>query len=170
MRQRIVVTGTDTGIGKSVFSAGLAHLLGANYWKPIQAGVEGETDSEQVARLSGLPADRIVPERYRLKTSASPHHAAEIDGIRIDPDSLVLPHTGERPLVIEGAGGLMVPLNSSSLLKNLEMENFHFSAGRFWNGAVELDVISSLLLSVPRRGVAMRRAVLEFGSGYRRSD
>lgn len=74
MSQRIVVTGTDAGIGKSFFSAGLAHLLGANYWKPIQAGVEGETDSEQVARLSGLPADRIVPERYRLKTSALPHH------------------------------------------------------------------------------------------------
>lgn len=115
MSQRIVVTGTDTGIGKTVFSAGLAHLLGANYWKPIQAGVEGETDSQQVVRLSGLPADRIIPERYRLKTPASPHHAAEIDGIRIDPDSLVLPHTGERPLVIEGAGGLMVPLNSSAL-------------------------------------------------------
>ncbi|MGY4327497.1 hypothetical protein ACVWWG_001914 [Bradyrhizobium sp. LB7.2] len=65
---------------------------------------------------------------------------------------------------------LNIEIGSSSLLKNLEMENFHFSAGRFWSGAVELDVISSLLLSVPRRGVAMRRAVWEFGSGYRRSD
>ncbi|MCK1479708.1 hypothetical protein IVB27_34475 [Bradyrhizobium sp. 197] len=62
------------------------------------------------------------------------------------------------------------PTLSSSLLKNLEMENFHIFAGRFWSGAVELDVISSLVLSVPPRGVAMRRAVLEFGSGYRRSD
>ncbi|WP_409190514.1 dethiobiotin synthase [Bradyrhizobium sp. RDM4] len=115
MSQRIVVAGTDTGIGKTVFSAGLAQLLGANYWKPIQAGLEDETDSQLAARLGGLSADRIVPERYRLRTPASPHHSAEIDGVRIDPDSLVVPDTRERPLVIEGAGGLMVPLSSSVL-------------------------------------------------------
>ncbi|KRQ92900.1 MULTISPECIES: dethiobiotin synthase [Bradyrhizobium] len=111
MSQRIVVTGTDTGIGKTVFSAGLADLLGANYWKPIQAGLEGETDTELVARLGSLSADRIVPELYRLRTPASPYHSAEIDGVRIDADSLDVPDTGERPLVIEGAGGLMVPLS-----------------------------------------------------------
>lgn len=66
MSQQIVVTGTGTGIGKTVFSAGLTNLLGANYWKPIQAGLEGETDTQIVARLGGLSADRIVPERYRL--------------------------------------------------------------------------------------------------------
>ncbi|MGR4932656.1 dethiobiotin synthase [Bradyrhizobium sp. CAR08] len=115
MRQQIVVTGTDTGIGKTVFSAGLADLLGASYWKPIQAGLEGETDTELVARLGNLSSDRIVPERYRLQTPASPHHSAEIDGIRIDPDSLDVPDTGERPLVIEGAGGLMVPLSGGTL-------------------------------------------------------
>ncbi|WGR73049.1 MULTISPECIES: dethiobiotin synthase [unclassified Bradyrhizobium] len=115
MSQRIVVTGTDTGIGKTVFSAGLAHLLGADYWKPIQAGQEGETDSEVVARLGGLSADRIVPERYCLQTPASPYHSAEIDGVRIDPDSLDPPEIGERPLVIEGAGGLMVPLIGDTL-------------------------------------------------------
>ena len=63
MSQRIVVAGTDTEIGKTVFSAGLAALLGANYWKPIQAGLEGESDSHLVARLGGLSDDRIVPER-----------------------------------------------------------------------------------------------------------
>ncbi|WGR90876.1 dethiobiotin synthase (plasmid) [Bradyrhizobium sp. ISRA443] len=115
MSQRIVVTGTDTGIGKTVFSAGLAHLLGANYWKPIQAGLEGETDTELVARLGSLSADRIVPELYRLRMPASPHHSAEIDGVRIDADSLRVPDTGERPLVIEGAGGLMVPLTGGTL-------------------------------------------------------
>ncbi|MGY3353572.1 dethiobiotin synthetase [Bradyrhizobium sp. GM0.4] len=85
MSSRIVVTGTDTGIGKTVFSAGLAGLLGASYWKPVQAGLEEETDAELVARLGGLPADRIVPERYRLQTPASPHQSAAIDGVRIDP-------------------------------------------------------------------------------------
>ncbi|MDH2404704.1 dethiobiotin synthetase [Bradyrhizobium sp. JR1.5] len=115
MRQQIVVTGTDTGIGKTVFSAGLADLLGANYWKPIQAGLEGETDAELVARLGNLSSDRIVPERYRLQTPVSPHHSAEIDGICIEPDLLDVPDTGERPLVIEGAGGLMVPLRGDTL-------------------------------------------------------
>lgn len=115
MRQQIVVTGTDTGIGKTVFSAGLAHLLGANYWKPIQAGLEGETDTEVVARLGSLSGDRIVPEVHRLRTPASPYHSAEIDGVRIDADSLAVPDTGGRPLVIEGAGGLMVPLSLGTL-------------------------------------------------------
>ncbi|WP_409190198.1 dethiobiotin synthase [Bradyrhizobium sp. RDM4] len=115
MRQQIVVTGTDTGVGKTVFSAGLANLLGADYWKPIQAGLEGETDAELVARLGSLSPDRIVPELYRLRTPVSPHHSAEIDGVRIEPDSLNVPDTGERPLVIEGAGGLMVPLRGDTL-------------------------------------------------------
>jgi dethiobiotin synthetase len=115
MSQRIVVAGTDTEIGKTVFSAGLADLLGANYWKPIQAGLEGETDSRLVARLGGLSDDRIVPERYRLQTPASPHHAAAIDGVRIAAETLAVPDTGERPLVIEGSGGLLVPLNRTTL-------------------------------------------------------
>lgn len=115
MSQQIVVTGTDTGIGKTVFSAGLANLLGANYWKPIQAGLEGETDTEVVARLGSLSGDRILPEVHRLRTPASPYHSAEIDGVRINADSLAVPDTGGRPLVIEGAGGLMVPLSLGTL-------------------------------------------------------
>ena len=115
MSQRIVVTGTDTGIGKTVFAAGLARFLGAKYWKPVQAGLDEETDSRHVARLGGLSDDRIVPERYRLKTTASPHRAAKIDGVRIDTDSLRVPDTGTYPLVIEGAGGLMVPVSDSEL-------------------------------------------------------
>jgi dethiobiotin synthetase len=115
MSQRIVVVGTDTEIGKTVFSAGLAALLGANYWKPIQAGLEGESDSQLVARLGGLSDDRIVPERYRLKTPASPHYAAAIDGVRIVAEKLDVPDTGGRPLVIEGSGGLLVPLDDTTL-------------------------------------------------------
>lgn len=110
----IVVSGTDTGIGKTVFSAGLAGFLDAFYWKPVQSGLEEETDSEAVARLSGLTADRILPEAYRLKTPASPHLAAALDGVTIDVDRLAPPATG-RPLVIEGAGGLMVPLTERTL-------------------------------------------------------
>ena len=104
---RFVVTGTDTDIGKTVFCAGLAGLLGARYWKPVQAGFP--TDSQTVAALAGV---EILPEAYRLKLAASPHQAAEEEGITIDPDRLVPP---EAPVVIEGAGGLMVPLTRQTL-------------------------------------------------------
>ncbi|QRM32867.1 dethiobiotin synthase [Microvirga sp. VF16] len=114
MTLKIVVSGTDTGIGKTVFAAGLTALLDGLYWKPVQAGLGDETDSETVARLSGLPASRILPEAWRLTTPASPHLAAALDGVVIDPDALVLPQT-DRPLVVEGAGGLLVPLTRATL-------------------------------------------------------
>ena len=112
MNTRIVVTGTDTGIGKTVFSAALAGALDAFYWKPVQAGIEEETDRDAVQRLSRLPGERVLREAYRLKTPASPHLAAKLDGVAIDPDVLALPDV-DRPLVIEGAGGLMVPLTEN---------------------------------------------------------
>lgn len=114
MSRRIVVAGTDTGIGKTVFSAGLADLLGAHYWKPVQSGLEGETDSQIVAQLGGLCDDRIVPERYLLQTPASPHQAAAIDGVQIEACTLAVPDVGGQ-LVIEGSGGLMVPLDRFTL-------------------------------------------------------
>ena len=104
---RFVVSGTDTDIGKTVFAAGLAGMLGARYWKPVQAGLPG--DSETVAELAGV---EIVPEAYRLKAPVSPHQAAAEDGITIEPDLLIPP---DGPLVIEGAGGLMVPLTRQTL-------------------------------------------------------
>jgi dethiobiotin synthetase len=108
MTLRIIVAGTDTDIGKTVFAAALTRALDGYYWKPVQAGLEGETDSQTVARLSGLPPERIFPEAYRLTTPASPHIAAERDGIEIDPSLLQPP--AATPLVIEPAGGLAVPL------------------------------------------------------------
>jgi dethiobiotin synthetase len=105
----IVVTGTDTGIGKTVFSAGLTRLLDAAYWKPVQAGLDGETDTAVVRRLAELTPERTLPEAWRLTLPASPHLAAERDGVSIDPATLNVPPL-QRPLIIEGAGGLMVPL------------------------------------------------------------
>ncbi len=105
----IVVTGTDTDVGKTVFAAALAGALGAQYWKPVQAGLDPRADADSVAALSGLPAAAILPEAYRLTTPCSPHRAAEIDGVTIDPARLALPEvTG--PLVVEGAGGVLVPV------------------------------------------------------------
>lgn len=114
MTATIVVTGTDTGIGKTVFAAGLTALLDGFYWKPVQSGIEEETDSQIVGRLSGLPGDRVLPEAWRLTEPLSPHRAAELDGVEIDADALSLPIIVQ-PLVVEGAGGLMVPVNRRRL-------------------------------------------------------
>lgn len=113
MSECLVITGTDTGIGKTVFSAALAAALDGYYWKPVQSGLDEETDSETVKRLSGLAPSRIFPEAWRLRTPVSPHLSAEIDGVAIDPDAIDLPET-DRPLVVEGAGGLLVPLTRQS--------------------------------------------------------
>lgn len=109
----IVVTGTDTGIGKTVVSAALAWALDAAYWKPIQAGLDEETDSEAVARLAGVA---VLPEAYRLATPCSPHRAAELDGVTIDIDRLMPP---DRRAVIEGAGGALVPVTRDILFADL---------------------------------------------------
>lgn len=107
-----VVTGTDTGIGKTIFSAALTGALHAYYWKPVQAGLDDGADRDHVARLAGVPAANVLPEAYRLNTPCSPHRAAEIDGVVIDLAQLSLPHV--RPLVVEGAGGALVPVTRNT--------------------------------------------------------
>lgn len=114
MSAPIVIAGTDTDIGKTVFAAALTAALNGSYWKPIQAGLDGETDRDVVRRLGGLSADRVLAEVYRLKTPASPHIAAARDGIEIDVSRLNPPPTSG-PLVIELAGGLAVPLTRRTL-------------------------------------------------------
>lgn len=115
-----IVTGTDTGIGKTVFSAALAGTISAHYWKPVQSGLEEDPDSETVVRIAGLPRQRIVPEAYRLQAPLSPHRAAEIEDLEVRRDAFELPSVS--PLVIEGAGGLMVPLRRDWLLIDLFAE------------------------------------------------
>lgn len=114
MNDPIVIVGTDTDVGKTVFAAGLTVTLSASYWKPVQAGLEDGTDSLTLKTLAGLPDERLLPEAYRLNTPASPHIAAEIDNVTIETDHLTIPdHDGQ--LIIEAAGGLMVPLSRDRL-------------------------------------------------------
>jgi len=115
---RFVVSGTDTGVGKTIFCAALTGVLDGYYWKPVQSGLEEETDSETVARLSSLSPERILPEAYRLMTPASPHVSARKDGVSIEPEQLTPPVT-DRTLVIEGAGGLLVPLSERLVFADL---------------------------------------------------
>jgi dethiobiotin synthetase len=106
---QLVICGTDTDVGKTVVSALVVQGLGAQYWKPVQSGLEGGGDSGRLQTLLQLPAARLLPEAYRLQTPVSPHWAAELEGTRIDPARLALPAV-DGPLVVETAGGLLVPL------------------------------------------------------------
>ncbi len=96
MSRGFIVTGTDTNIGKTIFCAGLVGALDGYYWKPVQAGLEDGGDAMTVSHLSGLGGDRILAEAYRLTTPCSPHQAAQMDSITIDPAALALPKT-DRP-------------------------------------------------------------------------
>lgn len=118
MTPRFVITGTDTGIGKTIFSAALTAALDGYYWKPVQSGLDEETDSETVRRLGRIAPERILPEAYRLRTPASPHLSARIDAVTIQPERLSPPAV-DRPLVIEGAGGLMVPLTERTVFADV---------------------------------------------------
>jgi len=121
MRQlpkRIFVAGTSTGVGKTIVSAILAEALHTDYWKPVQCGNLEETDTHIVQSLVSNHVSKFYEETYLLKTASSPHYAAEIENIEIKPDRLHLP-SSEIRLLIEGAGGLMVPLSRDYLVIDL---------------------------------------------------
>jgi dethiobiotin synthetase len=121
--QIIFVTGIGTGIGKTVVSAVLTEALEADYWKPIQSGLDGQTDTETVRNLVSNAHTRFWKEAFSLQTPASPHLSARIDNVQITLDDLVesfrAQHDPSRPVVIEGAGGLMVPINARDFLYDL---------------------------------------------------
>ena len=135
----LFITGIGTDTGKTVVAAILTEALGAAYWKPVQAGFDQGTDSEWVASRISRPAGRILPEAYRLSLAASPHIAAREEGLRIDLDKIsgqldewqaaASPsHTPTSAsaaapefLIIEGAGGLLVPLNEQEFVLDLAL-------------------------------------------------
>lgn len=112
-RKGLIVTGIGTDVGKTVVSAIVAQALGYDYWKPVQAGDLDNSDSKKVEALTS--SITILPERYRLTVPASPHFAASHDQITISPNDFQLPHS-QRPILVEGAGGLLVPFNNQGLV------------------------------------------------------
>jgi len=119
---RVFITGISTEVGKTIASAIVVEALGADYWKPVQAGDLEYSDSHKIAKLISNTKTTIHPNSYALNTSMSPHAAAEIDGIAIDLDKINAPKT-ENHLIIEGAGGLLAPLNDSDTIFDLIQPN-----------------------------------------------
>jgi len=114
------VTGTDTGVGKTVLSALLVAALDGMYWKPVQTGASEGTDRESVRVWAWCPEERLLLERYFFDRPVSPHLAGREGGLRIALDAFELPAPqAEHPCIVEGAGGAMVPLNEQDLMLDL---------------------------------------------------
>lgn len=150
----VFVTGTDTGVGKSVLSALLVAALNRRYWKPIQTGACEGTDRAAVIRWAGIPAESTHPEAFLFDPPVSPHLAAEKQGQRIDLHAIRRPADPD-PIVIEGAGGVLVPINDE-LLFMIDLIR-HLQAPVIVAARTTLGTINHTLLTVS----ALRRANLE---------
>lgn len=118
--ERLFITGTDTGIGKTIVSAMLMSGIKARYWKPVQSGLTDITDTEWVKKHTGIDESCFFPETYRLRAPLSPHESASLEGKHIDIERFVIPQVSQgETLLIEGAGGIMVPLNKKELMIDL---------------------------------------------------
>jgi dethiobiotin synthetase len=160
-----VVTGIGTGVGKTVVSAILTTGLEADYWKPVQTGVaEGDSDRAWVTQVLGLPEHRVHPEAYAFALPESPHYAAQREQKLLDTASIVIPKT-ERPLIIEGAGGLMVPLNERELYIDL-FERWRLPVVlvvRLYLGAINHTLLS--LEALEQRGIPVKGIIFN-GPAY----
>ena len=119
MTESLFVTGTDTNVGKTLLSALLVAALDAIYWKPIQTGTREGTDRQTVIQLAEIPEAQTLPESYSFDPPVSPHLAAEESGVRIDLGRIQPPANSARPIIAEGAGGILVPINDSELMLDL---------------------------------------------------
>lgn len=153
----IFVTGIGTGIGKTIVSAVLVEKLKADYWKPVQSGDLDDSDTAKVKSLVTNTTSVFHPEAYGLSQPFSPHKSAAIDGIRIDLQKIVLPVTNNK-LIIEGAGGLMVPLDGRllmiDLIKQLDAEVILVSQN--YLGSINHTLLSIYVLKkeqIPVKGI-----------------
>lgn len=155
MPSHFFITGTDTGVGKTTVSALLCAALDAIYWKPIQTGTRDGTDRATVLRLANLPRSRALPETYRFSPPVSPHLAAERAGVRIDLRKIRVPQIPSREnLIVEGAGGALVPINSTQLMTDLMS---HLALPILLVTRTTLGTINHTLLSI----AALRAARLD---------
>ena len=162
MNKTYFITGTGTGVGKTVCSAILAEALGADYWKPVQAGFDEGTDAGTVRGFLENSLSMIHPETYCLRLPASPHIAAREEGIRIDLQRILDAYAEirsgrSRTLLVEGAGGLMVPINESETMLDLiqRMGAEVILVSRNYLGSINHSLLTARVLKnagIPVRG------------------
>lgn len=156
--ERLFITGIGTDVGKTLISAILTEALQADYWKPVQAGLEPTTDAGTVRSLVQNPVSQFFPERYRLLMPASPHAAAAAEGLTIQLQDFRLPDT-QNHLLVEGAGGLLVPLAPglliADLIKHLGLEVVVVS--RNYLGSINHTLLT--LEALQARGIRVRGLV-----------
>ena len=145
MMPPLFVTGTDTGVGKTVLSALLCAALDGIYWKPVQTGALEGTDRQTVMQLAELLEERTLPECYLFDPPVSPHLAAEQRAVRIDLSQIQLPSHPVRRIIVEGAGGVLVPLNETELMIDLIQ---HLSADVIVACRTALGTINHTLLTI----------------------
>lgn len=112
------ITGTDTNVGKTLVSAILTYALQAYYWKPIQSGTDEQLDRDTIQQLTGLSDAHFIPSSYLLRASLSPDQAAQLENRTIDLNNCIMP-IRSRTILVEGAGGVFVPLNSDACMLDL---------------------------------------------------
>lgn len=146
MKKNIFITGIGTDVGKTVVAAIITEALNADYWKPIQAGDLDTGDAHTVENLISNRQTIIHPNSYGLKTPMSPHAAAKIDGVTIDIDNIKPPKTTNH-LVIEGAGGVLVPLNNSDTIIDLIQPDYKvIVVSRHYLGSINHSLMTIQLL------------------------
>jgi dethiobiotin synthetase len=152
---RLFISGIGTDVGKTVASAILAKAFDAEYWKPVQAGDLDNSDCIKVQNLTELPANRFHPESYRLPYPMSPHASAEKAGIEIDISKIIVPNH-QRKLIIEGAGGLMVPVNRKYLYIDLipQFDAEVILVSRHYLGSINHTLLS--IEALDKRGISIK--------------
>lgn len=169
------ITGTDTNIGKSVAAAWAMLHLDTDYWKPVQSGTKPPTDTQWVQQITQLSHHRFHEETYRLRQPLSPHEAAKRDGIKIEMSVFQIPES-EKSMIIEGAGGVMVPLNRNNFVIDLieQLETPVILVARSGLGTINHTLLSLAALrarNIDIKGVIMngvitphnRDAIEEYG-------
>lgn len=151
---KIFITGISTDVGKTIVSAIVTESLEADYWKPIQAGDLDHSDSHKIKNLLSNPKTKIHPNSYALQTPASPHLAAKRDGITIDLKNIVAPKT-ENHLVIEGAGGIFVPLNDKETIIDLIQPDYKvIVVSRHYLGSINHTLLTIEALQTRKINIA----------------
>lgn len=141
-QRKLFVTGIGTDVGKTIASAILVEALEADYWKPIQAGDLEHSDSSKIKSQISNSKSHIFENSYKLNTPASPHYAAQLDGITIDLNQIQEPKTVNH-LVIEGAGGLLVPLNDRDCIIDLIQKDYEvILVSRHYLGSINHTLLS----------------------------